>query len=110
MEYKYESDVEAKYQELVREIGAIRPELPQDIYSIEVRKVTPTDVSVLQLALVSENASDERMKYYAEILKEDLEKVKSLKKVEYWGVPEQVVRVDLRLDKIAQKKSRSIML
>jgi multidrug efflux pump subunit AcrB len=104
VEYKYESDVEAKYQELVREIGAIRPELPQDIYSIEVRKVTPTDVSVLQLALVSENASDERMKYYAEILKEDLEKVKSLKKVEYWGVPEQVVRVDLRLDKIAQKK------
>jgi multidrug efflux pump subunit AcrB len=104
VEYKYESDVEAKYQELVREIGAIRSELPQDIYSIEVRKVTPTDVSVLQLALVSENASDERMKNYAEILKEDLEKVKSLKKVEYWGVPEQVVRVDLRLDKIAQKK------
>lgn len=104
VEYKYESDVEAKYQELVREIGAIRSELPQDIYSIEVRKVTPTDVSVLQLALVSENASDERMKYYAEILKEDLEKVKSLKKVEYWGVPDQVVRIDLRLDKIAQKK------
>lgn len=102
VEYKYGSDVEAKYQELVREINAIRPQLPQDIYSLEVKKVTPTDVSVIQVALVSENASDERMKYYAEQLKEDLEKVKSLKKVEYWGVPEQVVRVDLKLDKIAQ--------
>jgi multidrug efflux pump subunit AcrB len=104
VEYKYESDVEAKYQELVREINAIRPELPQDIYNIEVRKVTPTDVSVIQLALVSENASDERLRYYAEALKEDLEKVTSLKKVEYWGVPEQVIRIDLRLDKIAQKR------
>lgn len=102
VEYKYESDVEAKYQELVREINAIRPQLPQDIYSLEVKKVTPTDVSVIQVALVSENASDERLKYFAEQLKEDLEKVKSLKKVEYWGVPEQVVRVDLKLDKIAQ--------
>ncbi|HYF32205.1 MAG TPA: efflux RND transporter permease subunit [Chitinophagaceae bacterium] len=102
VEYKYESDVEAKYQELVREVNAIRPELPQDIYSIEVKKVTPTDVSVVQVALISENASDERMKYYAEQLKEDLEKIKSLKKVEYWGVPEQIVRVDLKLDKIAQ--------
>lgn len=104
VEYKYESDVEAKYQELVREVNALRPELPEDIYSLEVKKVTPSDVSVLQMALVSENVSDERLKYYAEELKEDLEKVKSLKKVDYWGVPEQIVRIDLKLDKIAQKK------
>jgi multidrug efflux pump subunit AcrB len=102
VEYKYESDVEAKYQELVREINALRPQLPPDIYSLEVKKTSPTDVNVLQLALVSENASDERLKRYAEELKEDLEKVKSLKKVDYWGVPEQIVRVDLKLDKIAQ--------
>jgi multidrug efflux pump subunit AcrB len=104
VEYKYESDVDAKYQELVREVNALRPDLPDDIYSLEVKKVTPSDVSVLQMALVSENASDERLRYFAEQLKENLEKVKSLKKVDYWGVPEQVVRIDLKLDKIAQKK------
>ncbi len=104
VEYKYESNVESKYQELVREINAIRPELPSDIYSIEVRKVTPTDVNVMQVALVSENASDERLRFYAKQLKEELEKVKSLKKADYTGVPEQVVRIDLKLDKIAQLK------
>lgn len=103
VEYKYESNAEEKYQELVREINAIRADLPQDIYNIEVRKVAPSDVNVLQIALVSENASNERMKYYADQLKEDLEKIKSLKKVEYWGVPEQIVRVDLKLDKIAEQ-------
>src|SRR4051812_33448424 len=103
VEYKYDSDVEAKYQELVREINALRPELPQDIYSIDIQKVSPTDVSVLQLALVSENASNERMKFYADNLKQALEKVKALKKVDYWGVPEQIVRIDLKLDKIAQQ-------
>ena len=103
VEYKYNSDVEAKYQELVREINALRPELPQDIYKIDVQKVSPTDVSVLQLALVSENASNERMKFYADNLKQALEKVKALKKVDYWGVPEQIVRIDLKLDKIAQQ-------
>ncbi|MBI1343470.1 MAG: MMPL family transporter [Terrimonas sp.] len=104
VDYKYNSDVEAKYQELVREVNALRPELPDDIYSIRVNKVSPTDVSVLQMALISENASDEKLKRYAEDLKEELEKVKSLKKVDYWGVPDQVVRVDLQLDKIAQQK------
>jgi multidrug efflux pump subunit AcrB len=104
VEYKYESDVDAKYQELVREINSLRSEIPEDIYSIEVKKVTPTDVSVLQMALVSENASNEKMKEVAKQLKEELEKIKSLKKVEYHGVAEQVVRVDLRLEKIAQLK------
>jgi multidrug efflux pump subunit AcrB len=104
VEYKYESDVDAKFQELVREVNALRPDLPDDIHSLEVKKATPSDVSVLQMALVSENASDERLRYFAEELKENLEKVKSLKKVDYWGVPEQVVRIDLKLDKIAQKK------
>ena len=104
VEYKYNSNVESKYQELVREINAIRAELPQDIYKIEVNKISPTDVSVLQIALVSENASDERLKFYADNLKEQLEKIKSLKKVDYWGVPEQIIRVDLKLDKLARLK------
>ena len=103
VEYKYESDVDEKYQELVREMNALRSDLPQDISSIEVRKVAPSDVNVIQIALVSENASNQRMKFYADELKEDLEKVNGLKKVEYWGVPEQTVRVDLKLDKIAQQ-------
>ena len=104
VEYKYSSDVDAKYQELVREVNALRPSLPDDIYKLEIRKVTPTDVSVLQVALVSENASNEKIKTYAKELKEELEKLKSLKKVEYWGVPEQEIRIDLQLDKIAQRK------
>ena len=102
VEYKYSSDVEAKYQELVREVNGLRSTLPQDIYKIEIRKVTPTDVNVLQVALVSENASNEKMKSHAKELKEMLEKEKSLKKVEYWGAQEQEVRIDLQLDKIAK--------
>lgn len=102
VEYKYSSDVEAKYQELVREVNGLRSTLPQDIYKIEIRKVTPTDVNVLQVALVSENASNEKMKFYAKELKELLEKEKTLKKVEYWGAQEQTIRIDLQLDKIAK--------
>jgi multidrug efflux pump subunit AcrB len=102
VEYKYSSNVNDKYQELVREVNSIRDQLPQDIYSLEIRKVTPTDVSVLQLGLVSENASEERLKFYAEKLKEKLEKIPSLKKVEFHGVPDQQVRIDLNTDKFAQ--------
>lgn len=102
VEYLYESDVEEKYSELVREVNALRDELPANITSIEVRKVTPSDVNILQLALVSENASRENLKRFAETLQDRLEQIKPLKKVEVHGLPDPVVRVDLKLDKMAQ--------
>jgi multidrug efflux pump subunit AcrB len=102
VEYKYESDVDEKYQEIVREVNSIRNELPKDIHSLEVQKVDPTNVNVLQLSLISENANRDQMKRYAEQLEDKLEKVKSLKEVEIHGLPEKIVRVDLKLEKIAQ--------
>lgn len=103
-EFKYGSNVDNKYQEVVREVNALRSELPSDIYSIEVNKVDPSDVNIVQIALVSENASFKTLKYHAENLKDQLEKVASLKKVKVAGVPEEVVRIDVRIDKLAELK------
>jgi multidrug efflux pump subunit AcrB len=102
VEYKYESDPEEKYQELVREINSLRPELPRDIFSLEINKLQPSDVNIVQVALISENASRSKLKFHAEALKDELEKVSVLKNVEVQGLPEQIVRIELRLEKIAQ--------
>lgn len=104
VEYKYESDPDEKYQEVVREINGSRGELPADLYSIDIQKVSPTDVNIFQFALVSENASYSTLKNYAEDLEEKLEKVKSLKNVDKWGFPEQNVRIDLDIEKMAMLK------
>ena len=102
VEYKYESDPDDKYQELVREVNGLRPELPRDIFSIEIKKFQPSDVNIIQVALISENASRTKLKFHAEALKDELEKISSLKNVEVQGLPEQIVRIELRLEKIAQ--------
>ncbi|MCU0420913.1 MAG: efflux RND transporter permease subunit [Cyclobacteriaceae bacterium] len=104
VEYKYESDVDEKYAELIREVNALRAELPQNIASLEVRKVTPSDVNVVQIALVSENASRDELKKQAEALQDKLEQVKQLKKVEIHGLPDQIARIDLKLEKLAQQR------
>lgn len=102
VEYKYESNVNEKYQELVSEINGIRGELPADILSIKIEKAGPDNVNVLQLALVSENASREQLKKYAENLQDELEKIIPLQKIVISGLPNQIVRVDLKLDKLSQ--------
>jgi preprotein translocase subunit SecF len=104
VEYRYGVDVDEKYQELVREVNAARAELPPDILRMETRKVTPSTVKVLQLALVSENAPATVLKREADRLQDALEDLPILKEVEISGLPEDVVRVDLRLEKLAQQR------
>ncbi len=101
VEYNYNEDVDEKYQELVREVNTLRPQLPQEIFSIEVKKVRPSDVNILQIALVSENASRESLKTEADRLQKDLESITELKNVKIHGLPAQLVKVELQLDKIA---------
>src|SRR5690606_2173668 len=104
IEFKYESDPDKKYQDVVRELDALRGELPADIADIRVQKFTPTDVNILQVALMSETASYSELEAWSKKLKERLEKIKTLKNVDNWAFPNQQVRVSLKPERLAQYK------
>jgi multidrug efflux pump subunit AcrB len=101
IEYDYSEDPDEKYQELVREVGALSAELPSDIFRTEIRRFSPTDVNIVQVALVSETASNKEMGDRSDDLKDELSKIKSLKSVENWGFPARTVRISLNLEKMA---------
>ena len=102
VEFKYGVDVDNKYQEVIREVNVLRADLPSDILSIDIRKVDPSDVNILQVALISENASLAELKDQAERLKAELERVIDLKKVKISGAASEEIRIDLKLDRLAE--------
>jgi multidrug efflux pump subunit AcrB len=100
--YKYGVNVDEKYSEIVRELNSIKGDLPKEVIKLEAQKATPSGTNVLQMALISNNASLDILKITAERLQEDLEKVTSLKKVTISGLPESQVKIDLNIEKMAQ--------
>jgi multidrug efflux pump subunit AcrB len=105
VKFKYGVDIDNKYQEISTEMNALKnSELPKDIYLIKTEKISSSDVKILQVALVSDNASGKLLRDEADILKTRLEKITNLKEVKYSGMPEQEIRVDVQLDKLAQMK------
>jgi multidrug efflux pump subunit AcrB len=105
VKFKYGVDIDNKYQEISTEMNALKnSELPKDIYLIKTEKISSSDVKILQVALVSDNASDKLLRDEADKLKTRLEKITNLKEVKYSGMPEQEIRVDVKLDKLAQIK------
>jgi multidrug efflux pump subunit AcrB len=104
IEFKYETDPDKKYQDVVRELDAIKGDLPKDILSMNIQKFTPSDVNILQVALLSETSPYKDLEEWSKKLKERLEKIKSLKNVDNWAFPQQQVRVSLNLEKLAQNR------
>lgn len=105
IKFKYGVDVDNKYQEISTEINALKnSELPKEIYQIKTEKIASSDVKIIQVALISNTASSKTLRDNADILKTKLEKITNLREVKYTGMPEQEIRIDLQLDKLAQLK------
>ncbi len=104
IEFNYETAPDKKYQDVIRELNAVRADLPKDILSIDIQRFRPSDVNILQVALLSETVPYRDMQEWSKKLKDRLEKIKTLKNVDNWAFPRQQVRVSLNLEKLAQNK------
>jgi len=105
VEYEHSVNRENKYQEVVRETELLRSEkLPAGIQQFSVKQIKSTDVIISQIALISDNASYAELEKYAVDLKDKLKKINGIQQVKTWGYPDQEVRVELDIDKIARYK------
>jgi multidrug efflux pump subunit AcrB len=102
IEFEYDADVDEKYDEVLREVNALRPTLPQDLYSLDVKRVSANEVNIAQLALVSETLPYHELQQRAERLEERLEAVSGVRSAESWAFPEREVGVSLDLGRLAQ--------
>lgn len=102
VEFYYGSDPEKKQDEVIRELNRLRPELPADLSSIEVRKGNPGLVNIVEMALVSETADFRVLKERAESLKDLIETVPGVRHSETWAFPMPEVRVAVDLQRLSR--------
>jgi len=103
-EFNFGVDVEAKNNDVIREINKIRPDLPEGIVLLDIKKAASSDVVILQSALVSDTASMDVMVDLAESLEKDIERIKDIKWVEIQAAPDKEIHIDLDLDRMASMK------
>jgi multidrug efflux pump subunit AcrB len=101
IEFEAYTDPDKKYDEVVREINALRPTLPADIERIEIRKFSPALVNIVQFALVSETASYRELEDLARALKDRLKTVDGVRTAESWAFPPRELRVEIDAGRMA---------
>ncbi|WP_309643779.1 efflux RND transporter permease subunit [Phenylobacterium sp.] len=101
VEFDWSVNPERKYDEVVREVNALRPNLPQGLSRLEVRRARTTEVAIVQVALVSEHMPMRRLEKLADTLRERLDRAPGVREARYWGTAPSEVRVALDLGRLA---------
>jgi len=102
IEFNFGTDANDKYEEVLQQLNSVKNELPDDIYQMEILRWRSSDVSIMQLALVSESTPYSGLNSIADELKKQIERIEGVLRVEIMAVPEQQVRISIQMEKMAQ--------
>ncbi len=102
IEFDADTDSDKKFDEVTREVNALRPQLPADIAQLEIRKGSPGLVNIVQIALVSPDAPYPELEDYARGLKDTLKAVDGVRTAESWAFPPRELRVAVDLKRMAE--------
>jgi multidrug efflux pump subunit AcrB len=102
VEFDAGEDPDERYDEVLREMNALRPELPEGLVRFSVEKATTLDVSIAQVALVSPTLPYHELDEVAERLEDRLAALPGVREASRWGIPERRVEVALQPDRLAR--------
>lgn len=100
-EFDWSGDPDQYFNDTVREVTAIRNQLPSDLQRLTFEKIRTTNTSILQIALLSEAASWYRMEKYARDISEALGRYKEVRQSEIYGLPQPEISVSINAGRLA---------
>ena len=101
-EFDWSGDPDQYFNDTVREVTAIRNQLPSDLQRLHFEKIRTTNTSILQIALMSDSASWYRMEKYARDISEALGRYKEVREADIYGLPQPEVSVAINSGRLAQ--------
>jgi multidrug efflux pump subunit AcrB len=102
VEFDPNADAERKYDQVIREVNALRASLPAALQRLDVERNENSDLAVVQLALVAPSAPYALVDDVAKRLEDALERVPGVKQAERWAAPPREMQVTLDLGRLAR--------
>ncbi|CAN5395681.1 efflux RND transporter permease subunit [soil metagenome] len=102
--FTWDVDPERKYDQVVREVNAIRGSLPAGLTRLDIERARTTEVAIVQVAVTSDVLPMRRLEKVADRLRERLDRVPGVRQARYYGAPASEVRVSLDLARLSALK------
>ena len=100
-EYLWGTDTDRKYDEVVREVNALRAKLPAGVVRLEVERARPNNVPIVQVALISDVLPMRVLDKSARDLRDRYARIPGIRIAEVHGVPQNELAVSLDSARLA---------
>ena len=102
VEFEWDQDADEKYDEVVREVNRVRSDLPADIANLEVRRTGSGLVNIMQVALVSADATYRELDELGRALSDQIETLPGVRRSEVFALPKPEVRIAIDLERMGR--------
>jgi len=102
VEFDWSADAERKYDQVVREVNAIRPTLPAGLVRLEVKKFNTALTNFMQVALNGDGVSALELRKRADDLRDIIDRVPGVWESDIWGEERTEVRVAIDAGRLAE--------
>lgn len=82
IEFLYGSDADEKYDDVQTAVNSIRDQLPSGIVKLDISKISPNEVGILQFAMSSDTGDFSQLRQVSELLENRIERVSGVKRVD----------------------------
>jgi multidrug efflux pump subunit AcrB len=101
VEFNWGTNPETTYDQVSREVNALRSTLPATLQRLEVIRARPIGVAIIEVALVSDTLPMRRLEKLADKLREKLGAIPGINEAKYWGATPSEMRVALDLSRLS---------
>jgi len=100
IEFLYGSDADEKFDDVQKAVNSIRDSLPQGIVKLEISKISPNEVGILQWVLTSDVSDHSELRRLGEKLENRIERVAGVKRVDIEALSQLEVQIQLNPSKL----------
>jgi multidrug efflux pump subunit AcrB len=100
VEFLYGSDPDEKYDDVLTAVNNIRTNLPSGIVKLDIKKISPSEVGILQIALSSQTHDFIAMRRVSDVLENKLERISGVKRIDVEALPDMEVQILLKPAKL----------
>ncbi len=102
--FSQSADMDLAYSQLRDRVDRVRPDLPDDIERLYIRKWNNDDQAIMWIALVPDEPIEDPYYFAENIIKKPLERVDGIANVEIWGADEKSIQIYIKQDAVKSFK------
>jgi HAE1 family hydrophobic/amphiphilic exporter-1 len=98
LSFNQDTDMDLAYSQLQDRIDRVKPDLPDDVERLYIRKWSDDDDPIMWIAIIPDIKLEDPYYFTENLLKKPLERIDGVANVEIWGADEKSIQIFIKQD------------